>query len=305
VLLSSTTVIMAAGALVAVIVLWSVWWFWWQLPKRQIERLRFSIRDPKARADVEDNLRKTIGQLLGGLAILIAAGFALVQFLQQQQSSHDLLISNQVAKGFEQIGNDKVLVRVGGIYALENAMSDPRYYVQILEALSAYVRETSPTQSELRGSPPDTQAALTVIGRRSARPGDDINLADIQIATVDLRLASLEGVIFSRGKFNGVRFEGSVLRRARFAYADMDTVDFASADLTGADFFAATLRSVRFRNTKFGSADFRLAKLVNIYFDGADLHEAKITQGQLDTACGSNAILPADMTLKPCAVPRP
>ena len=30
------------------------WWLWWQLPKRQVERLRMAIRDPKARADVED-----------------------------------------------------------------------------------------------------------------------------------------------------------------------------------------------------------------------------------------------------------
>jgi hypothetical protein len=53
-----------------------VWWFWWRLPKRQADKLRLTIRDPKARADVEDNIRKTIGQLLGGAAVLIGAGFA-------------------------------------------------------------------------------------------------------------------------------------------------------------------------------------------------------------------------------------
>jgi uncharacterized protein HemX len=81
--------------------------FWWWWPKRQVNRLRLTIRDPKAHADVEDNLRKTIGQLLGGAAVLICAGLAYLQFsqqqqasqqqfLQQQQASRDLLISNQV-----------------------------------------------------------------------------------------------------------------------------------------------------------------------------------------------------------------
>ena len=42
------------------------WWLWWRLPKRQVNRLSLKIRDAKARADVEDNFRKTIGQLLGG-----------------------------------------------------------------------------------------------------------------------------------------------------------------------------------------------------------------------------------------------
>jgi len=41
------------------------WWLWWRLPKRQVDRLNLKIRDPKARADVEDNFRKTIGQLFG------------------------------------------------------------------------------------------------------------------------------------------------------------------------------------------------------------------------------------------------
>jgi hypothetical protein len=89
-LLAGAAAVLALGA----------WWLWWRLPKRQVERLKLTIRDPKARADVEDNIRKTIGQLLGGAAVLLGAGFAYLQFQQQQTSAHDLLISNQVAKGF-------------------------------------------------------------------------------------------------------------------------------------------------------------------------------------------------------------
>jgi hypothetical protein len=116
--------------IVGAIALGAAVWVWWRLPKRQVDRLSVKIRDAKARADVEDNFRKTIGQLLGGLAVLIGAGSAYVQFsqqqqtaqqqfTQQQQASHDLLISNQVSKGFEQLGSNSVVVRLGGIYALE------------------------------------------------------------------------------------------------------------------------------------------------------------------------------------------
>jgi ABC-type transport system involved in cytochrome c biogenesis permease subunit len=103
---------LAAVGLAAVAAL--LWLGWWRFPKRQVDRLRLTLRDPKARADIEDNLRKTIGQLIGGAAVLIGAGLAYLQFtqqqhasqqqfLQQQQASRDLLISNQVAKGFEQL----------------------------------------------------------------------------------------------------------------------------------------------------------------------------------------------------------
>src|SRR3954471_12359103 len=130
-------------------VLFGAWWLWWRLPKRQVDRLRMTIRDAKARADVEDNFRKTIGQLLGGAAMLLGAGFAYLQFQQQQEnfsaqqenarkqleasleqakqqreSAQAVLISNQVSKGFEQLDSkDKdVVVRLGGIYALEGVM---------------------------------------------------------------------------------------------------------------------------------------------------------------------------------------
>jgi hypothetical protein len=155
---------LAAVGSAAVVALLSLWWW---VPKWQMRSI--TAADPKARADIEDNFRKTIGQLLGGAAVLIGAGFAYAQFTQQQRASHELLISNQVAKGFEQLGSGKLVVRLGGIYALEGVMNTSEQYHQpVLEALSAFVRDG--TRTETGDGPPttDIQAALTVIGRRAA-----------------------------------------------------------------------------------------------------------------------------------------
>ena len=132
-----------AIAIVALAILWGIWWLWWRLPRRQVTRLSIQIPDPKARADAEDNFRKTVGQALGGAAVLIGAGAAYLQFSQQQQTatqqivaqqkiasdqiaaqqqaaevsrkvSQDLLISNQVAKGFEQPAGKEMSMRLGG-----------------------------------------------------------------------------------------------------------------------------------------------------------------------------------------------
>jgi hypothetical protein len=131
---------------------------WWWVPKWQVSRLHLKIRDPKARADVEDNFRKTVGQALGGIFVLLGAGLAYLQFTEQQRSSQhqftaqqetarqqlevqqnasrDLLISNQVSKGFEQLGSDNVRVRLGGIYALEGVMNaSEQYHQPVIEAL--------------------------------------------------------------------------------------------------------------------------------------------------------------------------
>src|SRR5438045_9724194 len=108
-----------------------LWFWWWRFPKRQVDRLQLTIRDPKARAEIEDNLRKTIGQLIGGTMVLVGAGVgAVIAYLQlsQQQASRDLLISNQVSRGFEQLGSGKVVVQLGGIYALEGEMNHSEQY---------------------------------------------------------------------------------------------------------------------------------------------------------------------------------
>jgi hypothetical protein len=76
----------------------AIWWLWWRLPKREAARLALKIRDAKARADIEDNYRKTVGQALGGLAVLLGAGFAYLQFSQQQRASQAPASSAEVRR---------------------------------------------------------------------------------------------------------------------------------------------------------------------------------------------------------------
>jgi uncharacterized protein YjbI with pentapeptide repeats len=270
----SNLIIAAAVGLPAAVLL-GAWWLWWRLPKRQVDRLRLTIRDPKARADVEDNLRKTIGQLLGGAVVLIGAGFAYLQFIQQQQASRDLLISNQLAKGFEQLGSGKPFVRLGGIYALEGVMNNSEQYHQLaLEALSAFVRDG--TRTTTGDGPPatDIQAALTVIGRRAAIGTGVPGVPDLTIAHIP---------------------------KADLHDADLSSADLHRADLHGADLHGADLIGVNLHGADLARAELRGANLygANLYradLSGADLSSAKVTQAQLDQACGIDVRLDPGLT---------
>ena len=76
---------------------WFFWLWWWWLPKWQVNHLRFAVYDPKARADVEDNFRKTLTQLFAVLATLFAGIVALfaagIAYLQLFSSSKRRLTS--------------------------------------------------------------------------------------------------------------------------------------------------------------------------------------------------------------------
>jgi uncharacterized protein YjbI with pentapeptide repeats len=315
------TILTGAGlGTLAVAALFGAWWLWWRLPKRQVDRLRLTIRDPKARADVEDNFRKTIGQLLGGAAVLIGAALAYLQFSQQQQTSQqqfsqqqqasrDLLISTQVSKGFEQLGSDRVVVRLGGIYALEGVMNNSeQYHKPVLEALSAFVRDGTRDATGDGPPAPDIQAALTVIGRRSAGAGlvgefrNLVNLVNAHIPKADLRRADLSRADLSRAD----------LSRANLSSADLSDAILYGATLTGATLGrddlgrgfpflpGADLSRAILRRANLSGAYLYSANLDGANLDGANLDGAMVSQAALDQACGIDVKLDPGLTLKPC-----
>jgi uncharacterized protein YjbI with pentapeptide repeats len=321
------------AVLAALLLSMAIWWLWWRLPKREVARLALKIRDPKARADVEDTFRKTVGQGLGGIAVLLGAGLAYLQFLQQQRASHDLLISNQVSKGFEQLGSEKLVVRLGGIYALEGVMNNSdQYHQAVLEGLSAFVREgAKPPTTPLTPGPPtlgpptDIQAALTVIGRRSDGPGiadlTNANIAGAILGGAGLRgailgSADLTGAFLLRADLTGAFLNGADLTRASLGSAKLGSADLTGAKLGGAilssaDLTGANLTDANLTNAYLGDANLTFVYLTNAdltfaHLNGADLTHANLTgarllgQKQLDEACGSDAVLPQGLTLKPC-----
>jgi uncharacterized protein YjbI with pentapeptide repeats len=293
---------------------YGAWWLWWRLTKSEVNQLALKIRDPKARADVEDNFRKTAGQLIGGAAVLIGAGFALFQFLQQQQTTqsqflqqqrttqsqflqqqqaaHDLLISNQVSKAFEQLASDKIAMRLGGIYALEGVMNtSEQYHGPVLEALCAFVRESTIGKTAPDKPATDVQAALTVIGRRIKGPGA-VDLANANIPKADLHEANLISANLRGANLGGANLISANLRGANLINANLSdanlidanlTANLSDANLSGADLRYANLTS-NLSDANLSGADLRGANLNNAYLGSANLSGAHLFRANLGGA---------------------
>ena len=285
------------AGLVAVVAL-GAWWLWWRLPKRQVDRLRLTIREPKARTDVEDNFRK-IDQLLLAAAALVGAGLAYLPFQQQQRSSHDVLISNEVAKGFELLGNkDKEpMQRLGGIYALEGVMNNSEDYHQpVLEALSAFVRVETKTETGEGPPPDDIQAALSVITRRKS----GFKELPLFLGKVHIPKADLGGTNLTRAYLNGAN-----LTRAHLVGADLTGAYLNDTNLTSANLTSADLVSANLANADLSGAFLTVADLGGANLTSADLTDVQyLTQEQLDKACGTGVRgldkLDPPLTIKPC-----
>jgi hypothetical protein len=282
-------VVKSAGAVLVVVV---VWWLWWRLPKRQMRSI--TAADPKARADIEDNFRKTVGQALGGIAVLIGAGIAYYgtqQTLQVneegarrgQQASRDLLISNQVAKGFEQLGSDKAVVRLGGIYALEGVMNNSEQYHQpVLEALSAFVRDSTSTDTSDGPPAAEIQAALTVIGRRAAtEPPESVDLTGVHIRRARLLNANLSGTNLSGADLRGANLSHAVLAGVNLSGTDLSLANLSRADLSPGHPSRATLSLTNLRDANLSDANLSGAILRGVNLRGTDLNNANLNGAYL------------------------
>jgi uncharacterized protein YjbI with pentapeptide repeats len=297
--------VIALGAGGGSAALLGTWWLWWRLPKRYVDRLSLKIRDAKARADVEDNFRKTIGQFLGGAAVLLGTGFAYMQFTQQQRASHELLISNQIVKGFEQLSStDKPMLMLGGVYALEGVMNTSEQYHQpVLEALSAFVRYRTGTPMSSALPATEIQAALTVIGRREPTGIEHIDLNKVHISQVNLVKANLTGANLTGVDLSGANLTGAQLLCADLTSADLRGATLSLTDLTGAELWGTILRDLSL-NTVVGlkrahnlnraillSTDLRGADLTGVDLSGADLTGANLSGASLSGTNLSGATL--------------
>ena len=177
-------------------------------------------------------------------------------------------VTGRYATAIEQLGSDKLDVRIGGIYALERIARDSANdHPTVMEVLTAFVREHSrdhqppPPPHGRKKMRPDVQSALTVVGRRDARrdirPLDltmadlssvsltGANLAGAHLAFADLSYAYLSNATLAGGCLLGANLHGASIGGADFTGADLAGADLtfalAAADRNGANFAGARL----------------------------------------------------------------
>jgi hypothetical protein len=212
-------------------------------------------------------------------------------------------------KGSEHLASDKIVMRLGGIYALEGVMNtSEQYHRPVLEALCAFVRESMIGKTVPKDKPTtDVQAALTVIGRRIKGPGA-VDLANVSIpganlGHADLSGANLSGTDLSGANLRNADLSGASLTKANLSGAGLFGANLSATDLSGASLSNADLFGARLTKANLGNADLTGASLTKANLFGADLSGADLlgagglTQTQLDEACGdANTKLPEGFT---------
>lgn len=197
-------------------------------------------------------------------------------------------VTDRYTKAIEQLGSDKLDVRIGGIYALERIARDSaRDHPTVMEVLAAFIREHSREQWPVpqcddaplpaRTTRPDVQAAITVIGRREAtedhQPIDltGANLSGADMAMADLSRVRLDGAILARANLKYSKLVDSSLTMAFFGSAFLDNADLTGARLYFADFTDARLLRADLSRARLTKREF----IADLYPDAGDAGGAR------------------------------
>jgi uncharacterized protein YjbI with pentapeptide repeats len=270
-------------------------------------------------------------QVIGGAILSITAYVGYCNFEIGEKSlkvGEDKQVTERFSKAIEHLGSDKIDIRLGGIYALEQiAVDSPeKYHWTIVEILSAFVRgkrqieelSTDPSDSELdlneasQESPfnatshkfekvgIDIQTALTVLGRRNVvedPKGKHIDLRKVNLVGVELPNANFSGAILCNAILCDVDFMGADLSNAYLNGVDLRKARLSFANLNDTDLTAAPNANneivfVDLCDARLFGATFVKAKLSGADFDRAYLSGANFTDALLDNVNNfSNAIL--------------
>ena len=190
----------------------------------------------------------------------------------------------------EQLGDERLEVRLGAIYALEQvATESAAHHGPAVEVLCAFLRSRAgwePGREPLPRLPTDVQAVLTVLGRRDRSRETD---ARLDLRHTDLRGADLNGAHLARADLYEAHLEGASLQGAQLAAADLrgahlTSADLLEANLRGADLRQANLESAYLVEAHLEGADLGGAHLGGAYLGGAHLEGADLVGAQLEGA---------------------
>jgi len=236
----------------------------------------------------------------------VAANKAAKAAVAQAKTAEQGHITDRFTAAVEQLGSDKMTVRLGGIYALERIFKDSRRdNWTIMETLTAFVRERAPwppwqavssEEPEERAEPTgmvirpatDIQAALTVLGRREVRVyREELEGGRFDLATTDLRCADLRRAHLMRARLWGANLERASLEEAHLERADLSTAYLDRAGLRGAHLEGAALSGAHLTRTDLRETHLEGANLQGAHLEGVYLDEAVgLTKEQLAEAYG-------------------
>ncbi|MCM2413495.1 pentapeptide repeat-containing protein [Streptomyces sp. RKAG290] len=283
---------------------------------------------PQDRLKAVNDVRTTLLQVIGGLAVFFGAYATWRQLGVSQaglRATQEGYVTDRFSRAVEQLGSDKLDVRVGGLHTLWRvAEQSARDREAVISIQAAYLRTHLPWPptgpqapavdvpindiAPLEARAADSQVALTGLGVLCQRRDqswvnlgatdlrradcDGLWLPEVNLDSSSMEAASLYHANLTQASLVSVvlrhaDLKTAILRRTRCALADLRGARLAETDLREADFTEADLREANLRKADARGAVFHRADLRLADLRGTDLSTADLLRARLADALAS------------------
>ena len=267
-----------------------------------------SARSTKEKFDTSNEVSKSFVSGVGTIAT-ISGGLFVFWNVRLTQTR---LITERFSKAVEQLANDKLEIRLGGIYSLERLAQDSSNDRRtIMEVLTSFVREKSPVKvkekkygfveealaklnnpakpkSSSSEIPTDVQAVLDVIRRRHKQfqlfPSEGLDLSLTNLNQAMLFRVNLRGTSMYMCDLEDAYLYRSSFRECLFSESNLKGANLAKGDYEDTDFSGASLENANLSLSKFVNTNFEEATLKNASMFGCSLYTTNFAKADISGA---------------------
>jgi hypothetical protein len=248
----------------------------WKLPKRQVA---FSKNlSPDAAFTLENEARKTLAQIIGGIFLLVG----IYSTLKTIQISEVAQLAGRLDKAVEQLSSEKQHIRIVGLSTLIRLSKESNVYEQEARVIfTTHIREITVLGVLAQGSvPPEVGTPpVTAAAPPPVESNKDMEKYRQEIQLMINHLGDPAGsggeINLSNTNLRGFRFSNRDCKDWKFPRAFLDGTYFDSSNLDSASFQSASLKGVTFERALLSNADFDDTDLSGVNFKKANIKGAK------------------------------
>ena len=271
----------------------------------------YAFATAKEKADAVDANRKTLAQVLGGIAILATFTWTVWKDGQTLDQGKLQLANQQFVEGAKLLKESDVGASAAGVHALSQvAIARPEFEPLVTDTLVSFIKSGQPQKAQNHDPFPDgapatipanVQAAIAVLASRPQNDGSQIDLygaylvrAKFSVAarsrpaafrSANFRAAILHGAEFRDLDLSNAKFDGSFMADwmaydPRWTEATPQDSNYSDSlkHLFTVNFENANLTNAGFDNAMMGGANLKRANLKEASFWRTDLSRADLTK---------------------------
>jgi uncharacterized protein YjbI with pentapeptide repeats len=297
--------------IIAAVLLLAALGIWWCAPLYAVKKFTGLTTD-KEKADVEDSYRKTVGQVLGAIALIVTFGWTFTKDRETIDLSRDQFVNQQFITAAGLLKETSVSTRIAGLYGIEQIASakqagdaQNQYLTPGLRATIGFVKHPPSPAAGKQAITADVQSAIAILAHLNENHLLDVDLRDANLTRGDFRRSGTKAFTdadFQGAILYGADMSGLDLTKAKFGGSFMSYLEaYGASDWPSPQIFEDTRRqfAVKFDESKLLDANFdhvnmNGVSLRNSCLAGVSFYSTDLSRGFFQSAkmggepeCGS------------------